>query len=97
MYPDHLIQEKVAAAAAEEAALRAKNTAAGIGSFCTKAVEEPVRPSLQEMVWSQVRQAEREARRHQRLAELGILLDKNPEVARILDLVEEVRGFGRNY
>ena len=50
------------------------------------------RVSLRERISSQRRNAAREGNKEIRLAELEHLLDKNPEVARILDLIEEVRG-----
>lgn len=53
--------------------------------------KEPRREALRERVWTGVRRAERESRKAQQLAELAILLDKNPEVARILELIEDVR------
>ncbi len=57
-----------------------------------KSTGEPCRPSLRDRVASQLRRSNDEVARSMRLAELQHLLDKNPEVARILDLVEEVRG-----
>ncbi len=53
--------------------------------------DQPKRLSLSESVASQLYRAEREARKLQLLGELKYLLDKNPEVARILDLIEETR------
>lgn len=50
------------------------------------------RASLAERVSNQARNAARESDRLHRLRELEMLLAKNPEVARILDLMEEVRG-----
>lgn len=47
--------------------------------------------SLRERVWRDANRAAQEIRRHDRLAELGVLLDKNPEVARILDLIDELK------
>lgn len=48
--------------------------------------------SLRDRVHAQIHRATNEARRIERLNELAILLERNPEVARILDLIEEVRG-----
>lgn len=49
------------------------------------------RQTLQDRVRHQLADAEHIAQKTNRLAELKYLLDKNPEVARILDLIEEVR------
>jgi hypothetical protein len=53
---------------------------------------EERRPSLRERVSMDLAKAQRESRREMRLAELHELLARNPEVARILDLMEDVRG-----
>lgn len=55
------------------------------GESCTRA-------SLRERVASQTHRARKESRRLDRLNELEYLLDKNPEIARILDLLEEVNS-----
>ena len=55
-------------------------------------LQEPCRDNLRNRVERQMCDAARAGRKAERLAELGMLLDKNPEVARILDLIEEVRG-----
>ena len=55
-------------------------------------LQEPKRDNLRNRVERQMCEAARAGRKADRLAELGALLDKNPEVARILDLIEEVRG-----
>lgn len=57
-----------------------------------KDADSPCRASLMERVSSQCHRSGQEARRLGRLQELQYLLDKNPEIARILDLLEEVRG-----
>jgi len=49
-------------------------------------------PSLRERIASQRFRAETESRRASQLVELEYLLDKHPEVARILDLMESVRS-----
>lgn len=49
-----------------------------------------VRETLRERVRNRVVRAERDYRRAQRLHELGDLLDRNPEVCRILELMEEM-------
>jgi hypothetical protein len=53
---------------------------------------EARRPSLMERVSGQLERGRIESARACRLDELKYLLDKNPEVARILDLIEDVRG-----
>lgn len=57
-----------------------------------KDVIEPMRDNLRGRIADQRQRAERESRRAMALAELEYLLDKNPEFARILDLLEEVKG-----
>lgn len=52
---------------------------------------EPCRPSLRERVTSHLYRARKEADTRNRLEELQFLLDKNPDIARILDLIEDVR------
>jgi len=58
---------------------------AGIGDL-------PARESLLGRIRNQRSRAQMEARRMEHLFELEHLLEKNPEVARILDLLDEVRG-----
>ena len=53
--------------------------------------QELARPNLAERVTSQLRQAERQAPRAMRLAELKHLFEKHPDVARIFELMDEVR------
>jgi hypothetical protein len=47
---------------------------------------------LRERVHSQRLQAESNARKREALGELEYLMDKHPEVARMLELLEQVRG-----
>lgn len=61
------------------------------GRLCDGPPGEPRRPSLVERVYIERRHAERQVERAMVLAELEHLLEKHPEVARILDLVELVR------
>ena len=49
---------------------------------------EPARQSLRERVQSGLRRAQREAIKHDRLSELNFLLEKYPEIARMLELIE---------
>lgn len=51
------------------------------------------RQSLAERIASQLDRSGREARKLEALNELSFLLQKNPEVARILDLMEAVREY----
>lgn len=51
---------------------------------------ENASPNLRERVVSQLRHSANAARKQGRMSELLLLLDKNPEVARILDLVKEL-------
>ena len=61
------------------------------GSIGAKGLDEPRRPSLRERVAMDLHRAERESNKAMRLRELSELLDRNSEVARILDLIEEAR------
>lgn len=70
----------------------AKGAATPYGMLNTSDQVEPCRASLRERVMMNLRRAERESNKALRLRELRDLLEKNPDVARILDLVEEVRG-----
>lgn len=68
---------------------------AGYGAIGNSAMPktcEPCRASLNERVSSQLNRAIGEARHAEQLRELQYLLRKNPDVARILDLIESVRG-----
>lgn len=58
----------------------------------TTGMDVPCRAGLRDRVNGQLQDAIRNTQKAQRLAELQDLLDKNPEIARIFDLVEEVRG-----
>lgn len=53
-------------------------------------LSEPMRDNLQQRVASQTRRAQRESRKANKLSELQYLLDKYPDFARILTLLEEV-------
>jgi hypothetical protein len=50
----------------------------------------PMENSLRERLERNLHRARREGHRQHRLEELVFLLDKNPEIARILDLVEDL-------
>lgn len=54
------------------------------------ALNGPAMDNLMGRIASQCKRAQRSAMKAERLGELQYLLDKNPEVARILTLLEEV-------
>ena len=62
---------------------------------CSTANEavQAVQPSLRERIRDQAARARRESRKADRLDELNFLLEKNPEVARILDLLEDAQRY----
>jgi hypothetical protein len=55
-------------------------------------MQEPARAGLRDRVERQRYQAVQDARRADQLGELLDLIDKHPHIARILDLLEIVRG-----
>jgi hypothetical protein len=67
-------------------------TQAMAGNLCGAAEIGPCRPSMIDRVGEQRRQAQRDRHRGERLEELEYLLNKYPYIARILDLLEDVRG-----
>lgn len=69
-----------------------QNAKAGIVGLRQDA-SEPCRASLRERVFERRSRAQRESRNADKLMELEMLLEKHPEVARILELSELV-GFG---
>ncbi len=58
------------------------------GADYTKGCDEPSRENLRGRAGNRFRRAHREGQLAERLAELIYMLDKHPEVARILDLLE---------
>lgn len=83
-------QEKMSAMAAQQCAnpdigTMGASLRGGYANECKRA-------SLRERVSDQLYRARSESGKCSRLEELTFLLEKNPEVARILDLIEEVRG-----
>jgi len=65
----------------------------GASQMSAKPLEDPChRASLRERVLMDLAKARRESRKLERLSELEYLLDKNPDIARILDLIEDVRA-----
>lgn len=63
-----------------------QNAPMGLGGYSVS------RSTLRDRVNGQLQGAEHEAYKAQRLRELLELLDKNPEVGRILELIEDVLG-----
>ena len=77
--------------AAKEAAGAANQCATGtIGGLYGSNLTQSAQPSMRERINAQLYRAQVESRKENALAELQYLLDKNPEVARILDLLEQV-------
>ena len=58
---------------------------------CAERTQIPSMPSLRERIHDQRYRAQVESRRAEQLGELECLLDKNPETARILELLEQVK------
>lgn len=58
----------------------------------SNSADECRQPGLRERIYMQRRRAEGELSRAMALAELENLLDKYPDLARILDLVEQVKA-----
>lgn len=77
------VAKKQAAYEAEKA-LRGMKSESGV-------LDGPCEPGTLRRVESELNRARRESNRANRLEELQYLLHKNPDVARILDLMEEVR------
>ena len=61
-----------------------------IGGY-DQASAEVASPSLRERIQNQLYRAQVESRRAEQLMELEHLFDKNPETARILELLEQVK------
>jgi hypothetical protein len=64
--------------------------AGSIGMATGMAIPELSRPSLRERVADSAFRARRDARKADRMEELAMLLEKHPDIARILDLVEDL-------
>ena len=62
-----------------------------IGSANDFGAAQVAEPSLRERIHNQRHWAQVESRRAEQLMELEFLLDKNPETARILELLEQVK------
>ncbi len=86
MYSEEM-NAKMAAKQAQQYTNQACGAAPGTASLkdC-----EPKRAGLRDRLRDMEYRAQREERKGRQAAELGFLLDKNPDFARILDLLEEV-------
>ena len=71
----------------QKAKIQAQSSILGCGQVGA-GLSEAAQPGLRERVAMNLNRAQQEARRSDVLHELQYLLDKNPEVARILDLLE---------
>jgi hypothetical protein len=86
-------QEKLKAIAEQEcnARLAHGNAGAAIGGLEYQQARSLAEPTLRERIRNQRCRAQNESRRLEQLHELEYLLEKHPEVARILELMEAVR------
>lgn len=81
--------------AAAQAQYANKTQGAGsVGAMRTECGDQPLREGMIGSLHNRLARAQRESRKAEQLSELLYLLDKNPETARILDLVDAV---GRDY
>ncbi len=76
----------------EKAAYQAQMAQTSGASIGGAYASEPKRSTLAERIGMDLHSARRQSARRERLEELSFLLDKNPEIARILDLLEDVKG-----
>lgn len=83
-YDPRLAEEKAKMQAQSGCAGYASNLAYGAGNLGI----QPASPTLRDRVAQNLANAQREARRTDALYELQHLLEKNPDVARILELLE---------
>ena len=74
-----------------EAEAKCGQSAIGGYDCATCATTKVAAPSLRERIHDQRYQAQVESRRAEQLMELEHLLDKNPETARIIELLEQVK------
>lgn len=86
-------EQKLKAIAEQEYRMRQSGAVQG---DCLQAQSQPVnycnaQPSLRERIRADRFRAEESATRRDRLLELEYLLDKHPDVARILELLDQVR------
>lgn len=98
MYYEEQVNEKLKqemAARERELAAKCAQGAGGHGSALAGGYAStggPCRVGIRERVDNDLHRANGEARKADALQELAFLLEKNPEVAQILDLIEMVRG-----
>ena len=71
----------------QKANMQAQSSGLGCGQVGST-LSQPAQPGLRERVAMNLNRAQQEARRAEVLHELQYLLDKNPDIARILDLLE---------
>jgi len=85
-------QEMLKKAAAAERDRPNPLFAMGAGQQQTRGLDDnPCRIFLRERIHGQRHRAQQEARRAEALQELEYLFEKHPEVARILDLLDQVK------
>ena len=86
-------EEVIKRAAAENSAKCAQGTIGGaaLGGYM-QPQELIAKAGLRDRLQGQIYRADKESRRVEGLRELDYLLEKNPEVARILDLLDLIQG-----
>lgn len=72
----------------DQAAYQTQSGMLGSQTAMTQACRTPLR----DRIYRQMEESNMQARKLERLSELAGLLEKNPDIARILDLIEDVRG-----
>lgn len=90
---DYETEQKLKATCAKQTKRPYDNVDCGPGEIrgiSNQAMDAPGFPNLRERILSRLGHAGREASKLESLRELQHLLDKNPETARILELVELV-------
>lgn len=81
-------QEKLKTEAYEKHKYANQGNCATSNMCCGDSTSIPMRSSMRDRLFRQLSEAEDRAHRAGQLRELIALLDKNPDVARILDLME---------
>ena len=82
---ERLLKEMYASQNESQDARLAQGLCGSIGS------NQCARPNLRDRIEGQAQSAEYQGMKAARLRELSVLLEKNPEVCRILELMSEVR------
>ncbi len=90
MERDYPMEREMEEKMRHQAKMHAEAKAYGQGQVGADLGATPVRESLSGRFRSRLNQAQQESRKAEQLNELLYLLDKHPEIARILDLVEAV-------